>query len=72
MAQGVKDPAQSVLWLWLLLCRRFNPWPRNFPMPWAPRKNKERTRNKLVRQNGTRRAFKTEGVVVFKGQEVNV
>ena len=28
VAQWVKDPALTQLWLWLLLCRGFNPWPR--------------------------------------------
>ena len=29
MAQWVKDPALSLLWL------GFDPWPRKFHMPWA-------------------------------------
>ena len=29
---AVKDPAMSVLWLWLLLWHRFYPWPGNFCM----------------------------------------
>ena len=33
MAQWVKDPALSLLWLGSLLCCRFNLWPRNFCMP---------------------------------------
>ena len=42
MAQWVKDLALSLLWLWLLLWGRFNPWPGNFYMPWAwPKKKKE-------------------------------
>ena len=36
-----KDPALSLLWLGLLLWHRFNPWPRNFCMPWAWPKEKE-------------------------------
>ena len=35
MAQWVKDPALSLLWLWLELWRGFDPWPRNFHMPQA-------------------------------------
>ena len=31
--QQVKAPALSLQWLWLLLWRGFNPWPRNFHMP---------------------------------------
>ena len=34
MAQWIKDPALSLLWL------RFSPWPGNFCMSWAqPKKN---------------------------------
>ena len=33
-AQWVEDPALSLLWLWLLLCQGFNPWPGNFCIPW--------------------------------------
>ena len=32
MAQQVKDPALSLLWLRSLLWRGFNPWPGNSPM----------------------------------------
>ena len=35
MAQQVKDPVLSLLWLWLQLWHRFDPWPGNFCMPWA-------------------------------------
>ena len=28
MAQRAKDLVSSLLWLWLQLWRRFNPWPR--------------------------------------------
>ena len=42
VAQWLKDPVFSLLWLWLLLWYGFNPWPRNFHMPWAgPKKEKE-------------------------------
>ena len=34
MAQWVKDPTLSPLWLWLLLWCKFNPWLGNFCMPW--------------------------------------
>ena len=33
MAEQVKDLGLSVLWLWLLLWHRFDPWPGNFCMP---------------------------------------
>ena len=35
VAQWVKDPALSLLWLWLQLWHGFDPWPRNFCMPQA-------------------------------------
>ena len=35
MARWVKDPALSLLWLWLLLWQGFDPWSRNFHMPRA-------------------------------------
>ena len=40
MAQQVENLALSLLWLRLLLWRRFNPWPRNFCMPRVQSKNK--------------------------------
>ena len=33
MAQWVKDPVLSLLWLWLQQWRRFDPWRGNFNMP---------------------------------------
>ena len=46
MAQQVKDLALSLLWLWLPLWHRFNPWARNFCMPWArPKKKKKKEKN---------------------------
>ena len=35
MAQRVKDLVLSLLWLRSLLGRGFDPWPRNFHMPWV-------------------------------------
>ena len=40
MAQWVKDPRLSLQHLWLLLWHRFDPWPRNFHMPWSQPKKK--------------------------------
>ena len=44
MAQQVKDPALSLLWLWLQLWRWFDPWPGNFHMPqgWQKKKKKKK------------------------------
>ena len=40
MTQWVKDLALSLLWLWLQLWCGFDPWPRNFRMPWTwPKKD---------------------------------
>ena len=47
MAQLVKDPALSWLWLWLLLWLGFDPWPGNFCMLWVRlkiNKHKEKPR----------------------------
>ena len=42
MMQWVKDQALLLQWPGLLLWLRFNPWPRNFQMPWAwPKTNKQ-------------------------------
>ena len=50
MVQWVKDPALSLVWLWLLLCCEFSPWPRNFYiLPAQPKnKNKKREREKAL------------------------
>ena len=40
VAQRVKDLVVSLLWLWLLLWRRFDPWPWNLCMPRVWPKNK--------------------------------
>ena len=54
MAQQIKDPALSLLWLGLLLWCRFSPWPRNFCMPSAwPRPNTTQ-QNKTKPQNVTK------------------
>ena len=51
MAQQVKDLTLSLLWLGLLMWLEFDPWPRNFCVPWV-RKNKTKQKtlfpNKLT------------------------
>ena len=42
MAQWVKDPALSLLWLVLALWLRFDPWLGNFCMLWALLKKKKK------------------------------
>ena len=43
VAQQVKDPVFSLLWLRSFLWQGFDPWPRNFHMPWAwPGKKKKK------------------------------
>ena len=43
MVYQVKDPALSAQQLKSLLWLGFDPWPRNFPMPWAwPKKKKKK------------------------------
>ena len=41
MAQWVKDPVLSLLWLCLQLCHGFDPWPRNFYMILVQQKKKK-------------------------------
>ena len=42
VAQWVKDSALPLLWFRSLLRHKFNPWPRNFFMPWAQTKKREK------------------------------
>ena len=42
VAQQVKDPKLSLQWLKLLLCKGFDPWPRNLHMPWVQKKKKKK------------------------------
>ena len=42
VAQQVKEPALSLLWLGLLLRCGFDPWPRNFHMQQAQAKTNEK------------------------------
>ena len=46
LAQWIKDPVLSLQWLRLLLWYRFDPWPRNFCMPWVWSKKREKTSTK--------------------------
>ena len=47
MAQQVKDPTLSLLWLGSLLWHRFNPWPWNFYMLQVePKEKKKKNSNK--------------------------
>ena len=53
VAQWDKDPALSLLWFVSLLWCEFDPWPRNFHMPWGQpkRKKNERVKIHLVQKN---------------------
>ena len=42
MAQQVKDPVLSLMWLWFLLWRGFHPWPCEVHMPWMVPEKKNR------------------------------
>ena len=46
MAQWVKDPALSLLWLGSLLWCSFSPWPRNFSMLWVWPKREKKTKDR--------------------------
>ena len=51
MAQWVKDPALSLLWLWFQLWHRFNSWPREFCILWV-QQNKQT--NKHLKKKKTK------------------
>ena len=47
VAQQVRNPALSLLQLGLLLWCGFDPWPRNFHMPWVqPKTERENDRGR--------------------------
>ena len=47
MVQQVKELALSLLWLWLLPWRGFDPWLRNFCLLWVqPKKKRKRRKRK--------------------------
>ena len=59
MAQQVKDLVLSLLRLWFLLCRGFDPWPRNFHMPWAqPNQTKITTKDKTNKQTNKQKTVR--------------
>ena len=56
MAQQVKDLALSLQQLRSLICPGFDPWPRNFHLPWVWPKSKNKNKNKNKdKQNKTRK-----------------
>ena len=48
VAQWVKDPVKSLVWLGLLLWLRFNPWSGNFHLPQAGKKKKKKGKTKAI------------------------
>ena len=52
VAQWVKDPVLSLLWLGSLLWCRFDPWTRNFCILWAWPKKKKKKKRILLRVMG--------------------
>ena len=48
MAQGIKDPAFSLLWLGLLLRREFDPWPQKLPYAVGMAKQKKKKKNLYI------------------------
>ena len=50
MVQQVKDLALSLQQLRSLLWSRFDPWPRNFHMPWVQTKKKKKKRKEMEAQ----------------------
>ena len=57
MAQRVKDLASSLLWFWLQLWCRCNPWPRNSDMLGAQPKEGRKERRKEGRKGGREKCF---------------
>ena len=63
MAQQVKDLVLSLLRLWFLLWRGFDPWPRNFHMPWAqPKQTKITNKDKKTKNKQTKKKNKKQCV----------
>ena len=57
MAQQVKDLELTLLWLWLQLRCEFDPWPRNFCVPWVqPFEKKKRKEKEKERKKGGKKA----------------
>ena len=54
VAQRVKVLVLWLQWLWLLLWHRFDPWPRDFHMPRAWPKKKERKGGREEGREGER------------------
>ena len=48
MAQQVKDPGLSLLWLWFQLWHRFDPWAQEPPHAPGVAKKKKNTKLKLM------------------------
>ena len=56
VVQWVKAPALSLQQLWSLLCCGFQPWPRNFHMPWVqPKKKKKKKKKKNFPQHNKKK-----------------
>ena len=61
MAQWVKDPALSLLWLGSPLRCGFDPWPGNFHMLWAQPKTKQNKTKTLQRALSLSSALRAGG-----------
>ena len=68
MAQWVKDPALSLLWLGLLLWRGFDPWPGNFCMARGGQKQKTNRKQgrEMIWRKGTMAASDSGAPANFK------
>ena len=54
VAQWIKDPVLSLLWLGSPLWHGFSPWPLNFHMPWVQPKKKKREKRERSKFNDKR------------------
>ena len=50
VAQQVKDPVLSLLWLRSLLWHRFDPWPQNFCIPQVKQKKKKKIKKQKTKK----------------------
>ena len=59
LAHPVKAPVLSLLWLKLMLCCRFDPWPRNFHV-YSQKKKKKKKKKKREREREREREKEEE------------
>ena len=66
MAQWVKDPALSLLWLWFQLWHRFDSWPREFCILWV-QQNKQTNKHLKKKKKTQGSSFLLEQLIPTLG-----